>query len=212
MSGPQWEPGAEGELRWATAAGSPGVLAQALQHRGRERPWAGPPIPTLFSWVQWYGLSFPDPDPSYHLEAANDLWWFGSATVPVHCQNRLCWFFKITFHWKVLIKIDFLYSFFLLLQGGTNPRHGSGNDYFQVPGHTPVIFSEVGGRTLYRYITPTNQKIPVIKITNNCGQLGRSSLPPSHFPKTSLSKMQKAVKIKHSSLFHHSANKYFPIF
>nr|CAD7599540.1 unnamed protein product [Timema genevievae] len=27
-----------------------------------------------------------------------------------------------------------------------------GNDYFSVPGHTPVIFSEVGGRTLYRLL------------------------------------------------------------
>lgn len=27
-----------------------------------------------------------------------------------------------------------------------------GNEYFSVPGHTPVIFSEVGGRTLYRLL------------------------------------------------------------
>ena len=27
-----------------------------------------------------------------------------------------------------------------------------GNDYFSVPGHTPVIFSEIGGRTLYRLL------------------------------------------------------------
>ena len=29
---------------------------------------------------------------------------------------------------------------------------GAGNEYFSVPGHTPVIFSEVGGRTLYRLL------------------------------------------------------------
>ena len=28
----------------------------------------------------------------------------------------------------------------------------AGNEYFSVPGHTPVIFSEVGGRTLYRLL------------------------------------------------------------
>lgn len=27
-----------------------------------------------------------------------------------------------------------------------------GNEFFSVPGHTPVIFSEVGGRTLYRLL------------------------------------------------------------
>lgn len=27
-----------------------------------------------------------------------------------------------------------------------------GNEYFSMPGHTPVIFSEVGGRTLYRLL------------------------------------------------------------
>lgn len=26
-----------------------------------------------------------------------------------------------------------------------------GNGYFQVPPHTPVIFGEAGGRTLFRY-------------------------------------------------------------
>jgi len=31
------------------------------------------------------------------------------------------------------------------------PGH-NGNEYFSVPGHTPVIFSEVGGRTLYRLL------------------------------------------------------------
>ncbi|XP_023246639.1 WD repeat-containing protein 48 isoform X2 [Copidosoma floridanum] len=36
---------------------------------------------------------------------------------------------------------------------GSNPRHTrGGNPYFSVPGHTPVIFSEVGGRTLYRLL------------------------------------------------------------
>uniref|UniRef100_A0A1B6DBC4 WD repeat-containing protein 48 homolog n=1 Tax=Clastoptera arizonana TaxID=38151 RepID=A0A1B6DBC4_9HEMI len=33
---------------------------------------------------------------------------------------------------------------------GTQTR--SGNEYFKVPGHTPLIFSEVGGRTLYRLL------------------------------------------------------------
>ena len=27
-----------------------------------------------------------------------------------------------------------------------------GNSYFSVPPHTPVIFSEVGGRTLFRFL------------------------------------------------------------
>ena len=31
-------------------------------------------------------------------------------------------------------------------------KGGGGNEYFSVPGHTPVIFSEVGGRTLYRLL------------------------------------------------------------
>ncbi|XP_043462257.1 WD repeat-containing protein 48 [Leptopilina heterotoma] len=36
---------------------------------------------------------------------------------------------------------------------GNVPRHTrGGNPYFSVPGHTPVIFSEVGGRTLYRLL------------------------------------------------------------
>ncbi|XP_066597028.1 WD repeat-containing protein 48 isoform X2 [Prorops nasuta] len=36
---------------------------------------------------------------------------------------------------------------------GIRPTHTSGgNPYFSVPGHTPVIFSEVGGRTLYRLL------------------------------------------------------------
>lgn len=39
-----------------------------------------------------------------------------------------------------------------LEQGGNGSRHVNGNEYFQVPGHTPVIFSEVGGRTLYRLL------------------------------------------------------------
>ena len=33
-----------------------------------------------------------------------------------------------------------------------NRTNGGGNEYFSVPGHTPVIFSEVGGRTLYRLL------------------------------------------------------------
>ncbi|XP_046745903.1 WD repeat-containing protein 48 [Diprion similis] len=36
---------------------------------------------------------------------------------------------------------------------GNGPTHTrGGNPYFSVPGHTPVIFSEVGGRTLYRLL------------------------------------------------------------
>ena len=34
---------------------------------------------------------------------------------------------------------------------GSLTKNG-GNEYFSVPGHTPVIFSEVGGRTLYRLL------------------------------------------------------------
>lgn len=51
-------------------------------------------------------------------------------------------------------------------EGGNNPENGEnhmnppggersrppGNNYFCVPGHTPVIFSEVGGRTLFRLL------------------------------------------------------------
>jgi len=32
------------------------------------------------------------------------------------------------------------------------PGRNTGNEYFSIPGHTPVIFSEVGGRTLYRLL------------------------------------------------------------
>ena len=44
-----------------------------------------------------------------------------------------------------------------VLQQGQLNANGSmtksgGNEYFSVPGHTPVIFSEVGGRTLYRLL------------------------------------------------------------
>ncbi len=38
------------------------------------------------------------------------------------------------------------------LHNGNMVKQGGGNDYFSVPGHTPVIFSEVGGRTLYRLL------------------------------------------------------------
>ena len=33
-----------------------------------------------------------------------------------------------------------------------NGRQSGGTEYFSVPGHTPVISSEVGGRTLYRLL------------------------------------------------------------
>lgn len=35
---------------------------------------------------------------------------------------------------------------------GSNTHTRGGNEYFSVPGHTPVILSEVGGRTLYRLL------------------------------------------------------------
>ena len=41
------------------------------------------------------------------------------------------------------------------IDSGSHQRPGQqtqGNEYFSVPGHTPVIFSEVGGRTLYRLL------------------------------------------------------------
>jgi len=38
------------------------------------------------------------------------------------------------------------------LESGNGQKPVSGNEYFSVPGHTPVIFSEVGGRTLYRLL------------------------------------------------------------
>jgi len=45
---------------------------------------------------------------------------------------------------------------FLICQGQLNANgsmtKSGGNEYFSVPGHTPVIFSEVGGRTLYRLL------------------------------------------------------------
>ena len=37
-------------------------------------------------------------------------------------------------------------------QAGAGSGQQTGNEYFSVPGHTPVIFSEVGGRTLYRLL------------------------------------------------------------
>ena len=36
--------------------------------------------------------------------------------------------------------------------GERQQQRQAGNEYFSVPGHTPVIFSEVGGRTLYRLL------------------------------------------------------------
>merc|ERR1712016_288888 len=38
------------------------------------------------------------------------------------------------------------------MHNGNIVKQGGGNEYFSVPGHTPVIFSEVGGRTLYRLL------------------------------------------------------------
>jgi len=38
------------------------------------------------------------------------------------------------------------------LDSGPGRQAAQGNEYFSVPGHTPVIFSEVGGRTLYRLL------------------------------------------------------------
>ncbi|XP_059483067.1 WD repeat-containing protein 48 [Neocloeon triangulifer] len=36
--------------------------------------------------------------------------------------------------------------------GDIQSGHHGGNEFFQVPAHTPLIFSEVGGRTLYRLL------------------------------------------------------------
>lgn len=43
--------------------------------------------------------------------------------------------------------------FFLptIVNGEQENRVQKGNGYFQVPPHTPVIFGEAGGRTLFRY-------------------------------------------------------------
>lgn len=38
-----------------------------------------------------------------------------------------------------------------LVSGEQESRVQKGNGYFQVPPHTPVIFGEAGGRTLFRY-------------------------------------------------------------
>lgn len=35
-----------------------------------------------------------------------------------------------------------------------------GNGYFQVPPHTPVIFGEAGGRTLFRYRSGGLETLP----------------------------------------------------
>ena len=49
---------------------------------------------------------------------------------------------------KALIK----YIFQGQMHNGGTMQKTNGNEYFSVPGHTPVIFSEVGGRTLYRLL------------------------------------------------------------
>ena len=46
----------------------------------------------------------------------------------------------------------FFFSFQAQMHNGNIVKQGGGNEYFSVPGHTPVIFSEVGGRTLYRLL------------------------------------------------------------
>lgn len=38
-----------------------------------------------------------------------------------------------------------------VVNGEQENRIQKGNGYFQVPPHTPVIFGEAGGRTLFRY-------------------------------------------------------------
>ena len=55
------------------------------------------------------------------------------------------------------IHITLILSFVLQkvqMQNGANAviQKSTGNEYFSVPGHAPVIFSEVGGRTLYRLL------------------------------------------------------------
>lgn len=39
-----------------------------------------------------------------------------------------------------------------LVNGEHESRTQKGNGYFQVPAHTPVIFGEAGGRTLFRSV------------------------------------------------------------
>ena len=46
----------------------------------------------------------------------------------------------------------FHFIFQAQMHNGNVVKQGGGNEYFSVPGHTPVIFSEVGGRTLYRLL------------------------------------------------------------
>lgn len=42
------------------------------------------------------------------------------------------------------------------VNGEQENRVQKGNGYFQVPPHTPVIFGEAGGRTLFRYSRNTS--------------------------------------------------------
>lgn len=62
------------------------------------------------------------------------------------CGNKMC---------RICVFItDFGYQHHLplfLVNGEQENRVQKGNGYFQVPPHTPVIFGEAGGRTLFRY-------------------------------------------------------------
>lgn len=49
------------------------------------------------------------------------------------------------------VSLLFYVGFFPTVNGEQENRVQKGNGYFQVPPHTPVIFGEAGGRTLFRY-------------------------------------------------------------
>lgn len=60
-----------------------------------------------------------------------------------------------------------LYLSFLLVclvNGEQENRIQKGNGYFQVPPHTPVIFGEAGGRTLFRYAVTQSTSITALSL------------------------------------------------
>lgn len=59
--------------------------------------------------------------------------------------------FRIFFYYGVLS------LFVALVNGEHENRIQKGNGYFQVPPHTPVIFGEAGGRTLFRCVNKSAQ-------------------------------------------------------
>lgn len=65
--------------------------------------------------------------------------------------------------WEVQVSCV-LYSGCVLesaVNGEPENRVQKGNGYFQVPPHTPVIFGEAGGRTLFRYSQHSSSKLPL---------------------------------------------------